>query len=140
MTEKTTAYVQYLFLTQCCECVPQNRIKIIDDVMVEVDADNGLFVFAIGDDDRIHELDSLDYDHIVEETADYVGTVLGAVEKTGNSVGAWKSVEQYIVELLNDYELPVELTSKIMHHAIEKHEDNREIDLANNVSFAEIYG
>ena len=141
MTEKTTAYVQYLFLSQRAECVPQSAINIYNDYMVEINADNGSFVFAIGDDDIIHDLDSADYDSIVEQTVDQIESVINTMNRTDTHFWAWDSVEQFIVELLEAYDLPLELTSHIMHHAMEVRDDNmdREIDLANNVAFSENY-
>ena len=144
MTEKTTAYVQYLFLTQMGECVPQNRIHITDDYIVDVYADNGTFNYIIGDDDQIKllSIDDGDYDSIIEQTVDYIESVVNTMNRTDTHFWAWDSIEQFIVELLEAYELPLELTSCIMHQAIGVYDDNmdREIDLANNVAFSEIYG
>lgn len=82
MTEKTTAFVQYL-----------------DD----------------------YDLD--DYDSVVEQTTDYLATVIDVVCETGSAVGAWDSVEQYIVGLLEDYNFPVELTGRVMRQACEIYEE-----------------
>ena len=44
--ELTTAYAQYLILTNFGQCVPQKTIEIINDTSFKVNADNGEFYFS----------------------------------------------------------------------------------------------
>lgn len=71
----TTAYAQYLILSQCGEVAPQSAIKLINGEEFEVTADNGVFHFIVEDgklrlDENLSRIDK-DYESPEENPEDF---------------------------------------------------------------------